>query len=465
MAAFHSPGDTSSALKADAFKALCASAQSNEIKIIKEALGVDSELYLVGGSVRELILGSHDLTDLDLATKLPPSLVIERAEKAGLRAIPTALKHGTVTLAINAQNIEITTFRGLWNEESSFSDTIEHDLEGRDFTINAMAFSLDRLELVDPFNGLKDLADQLLRATKDPTARFSEDPLRILRSIRFGPASNRRIEDNTAQVAKNLGVKLTKVSPERIKAELTKILLSVSAGAGLRALKDLNLLQFTVPELIASVGFEQNEYHRFDVFEHTLQVVDNCPKDSILRWAALFHDIAKPATLSTDERGMRHFYKHEQLGRDIAQIVMQRLKFSNQEMKSILALVQHHMRPMECGPAGIRRLIRDVGPEFERWQIFKRADALAAKVNSKDYDLIEEQFLKKLEVERSRAIGSVYSSLALNGDDILKLGLKEGIQVGVLLKYLTEKVIEQPDLNQRDNLIAIAREWIESQYK
>jgi tRNA nucleotidyltransferase/poly(A) polymerase len=293
--------------------------------------------------------------------------------------IETGIKHGTILVVIDDQHLEVTTFRQPSDRNIQIdARDIETDLLGRDFTINAIAFCLATHKLIDPLGGISDLSKGILRAVGDAASRLKEDPLRILRMIRFGDAQGRSIEEATLVAARTLIPLLEQISVERIKHELDQILLCEYPGAGIKKLQELGALPFTIPELMPSVGFEQNRYHIHDVFDHTLAVLDRTPRNRLLRWAAIFHDMGKPNTLSIDENGERHFYSHEVASTTLAWERMEKLRFSHDDMRRISTVVRYHMRPMNCGPAGVRRLIRDLGDNLALWRTFKDADSSPA---------------------------------------------------------------------------------------
>jgi len=406
----------------------------------------------VGGTVRDIFLGKSGV-DIDLASAHSAQDTLQRLVRSGVRVVETGLKHGTITAVVEKNNIEITSFRN----QSSNSPSIEQDLGGRDFTINALAFSLATLELIDPFDGVKDLDQALLRTVGDPVLRLKEDPLRIMRLVRFGPSQARSVDQAALTAVASMKAALAEVSVERIRTELEKILLSSHAGAGVRALMELELLDYTIPELKAALGFEQNEFHIHDVFEHTLWVIDRCPLDLTLRLSALFHDLGKPATLSVDDQGRRHFYKHEQVSTQIAKQRMKTLKFSNKQIDDVACIVDLHMRPVNCGPAGARRLLRELGDNFEAWMDFKRADA-PPKVSDSEVSAQMADFERLVQSEKERLAKLGGSNLAIGGDDLIRLGVKPGVQMGKILRALNELIIETPELNNKEDLIKHARQ-------
>ncbi len=432
------------------------------IALLQRVLGDSADLHLVGGTVRDVLIARQS-ADIDLATRLLPAQVLELLSQAGIRAVETGIEHGTLTAVVEGENIEITTFRLPGSRNVfQFSSSIEEDLAGRDFTLNAIAFSLGSKCVIDPYGGIADLEAAMLRAVGDAHERFKEDPHRILRMIRFGPAQGRSIEAATQQAARDLGHTLQTVSVERIKSELEKILLSPHPRQAFFTLRDLGLLPVVLPEILPTINFEQNEFHNEDVFAHTLSVIEGAPQDRIVRLAALFHDLGKPHTLSLDTDGRRHFYKHEEISDRLAQQALERLRFSNDDITSVRTLVALHMRPLECGPAGVRRVIRDLGPHFPRWRDLKIADA-TPNLDKGDFNRSLERFDRMVEEERTRKVGSPFGTLALNGSDLIALGMKEGPAIGCMLRALNDAVIENPELNTRETLLTEVQKRLASE--
>jgi len=418
-----------------------------------------AQLYLVGGSVRDAFLTTAD-TDLDLATSLTALEVKERCDARGIRIFETGIQHGTVLAVIDETHIEVTTFRVPSSRDAhTTARDITTDLSGRDFTINAFAFDVASHQVIDPFNGLSDLEHSIVRGVGSAGERFIEDPLRILRMVRFGPAQGRTIEESTlAAATKNIAL-LANVSCERIKGELDKILISPFPHLGLRAIQEIGALPYTIPELIPSVGFEQNKFHIHDVFEHTLWVVERTPADLILRWAAIFHDIGKPHTLSVDPDGSRHFYSHETVSEDLSKKRMKELRFSTDDSRAIASIVRHHMRPLDCGAPGVRRIIRDLGPQLNQWRQFKAADS-PPTFSEEEFLSVAHRFDQLLSTELAKMSGPSYGKLAVTGEDLKVLGMKAGPEMGKLIKELEELVIEDPSVNSKETLLAEAKKRI-----
>ena len=433
-------------------------AHQQALAVTKKVLS-PSELYLVGGLVRNAFVGIED-TDLDVATNLTPQEVLARCNQHGVKVVATGIEHGTVLLVIDGVHVEVTTYR-IPSERSSHTTatSIHTDLSGRDFAINSIAFDLHSLTILDPFNGVQDLRDGIVRGIGSAKSRFEEDPLRILRAIRFGPASGRELEQATKNAATECVSLLERVSVERIKSETEKILLAEHPAEGVRGLHLIGALSYTIPELIPAIGFEQNEFHVEDVFDHTMTVLSRTPPDKILRWAAVFHDVGKPHTLTVDEDGRRHFYLHETVGEEMARARMKHLRFSHDEADAIALIVKQHMRPMDCGAPGVRRIMRDLGSEYDRWRSFKWSD-ISPTMPEHEFEKVAQRFDELKATEEARLAGPSYGRLAVNGNDLIALGITPGPQLGRILKELEEVVLDDPSRNTTEELLSLAKEKI-----
>ncbi len=461
------------------------------VQMLVDALK-NTEVYLVGGAVRDILLDIEP-KDIDLAISDDIHSCLEKLKSANIKVIETGLKHNTITAIPlhDEPTIEITSFR-------NNSTSIEDDLCARDFTINAFAFKItnsantsyaDIPNIIDPLDGINDLKNKILRVCENTVERFIEDPLRLYRLIRFSTTLSFTIEKNTDKIATQFIADcqnssalnpLAQISIERKREELNKILISRYASSGIRLLADFNLLQDILPEVVTFINYEQNEFHKHDLFNHTLTVIDNVNKiiennekfadavfadrDNllILQLAALLHDVGKPASLSIDEDSKRHFYLHEVMGLDTAGKILNRLKYSDKIVSTVLMLIEMHMRPLDCGAPGLRRILKRTGENFELWRILKEADALGCKAEPEDiltklanfdaniFELREtEKFLRDFK-------------LAINGKDLIGLGLEEGKQIGEILNELTELVLDNPEQNERDILLEIAQAKIKN---
>ena len=451
----------------------------NGLETIHQALGADSQLVLVGGAVRDLLLGRPS-PDWDLATALLPEAVMARAQAAGLRVIPTGLQHGTVTVLVEARPFEITTFRG----DEVYTDGrrpaslrlgvgLEQDLARRDFTINAMALPAAALagsdwagSLVDPFGGRADLAAGIIRAVGEPLDRFAEDGLRCLRACRFAAQLGFEIEAATlAAIPRRLEV-AGKVSVERVLAELTKLLCGPEPGRGLSALAGTGLLGRWLPELVPMIGCQQNRHHLWPVWEHTLEVVRRAPPEPAQRWAALFHDSGKPAKRTEDEAGGVHFYSHELVSERLALELLQRLRAGNGLILAVTALVRHH--GTHPGPgwtdAACRRFLRRLqedGQDLQSWGAFRLADQSGKGYGEERWLADHLAAMARLEALARSHPPLAVKSLAMDGRALMALaGRKGGPWLGELQGFLLEKVLDDPGGNIRPALEAWAREWL-----
>ena len=427
------------------------------VQLIKNALGDNVELYLVGGAVRDAILGRH-IKDIDIATNLSRQEIILRLEAANLKCIPIGTRHTTVTVLPlpDSPPIEVSGFRGTLLSDSKIN-SIENDLEFRDFTINAIAYNINSNTIVDPYGGMSDIKKHLIRGVKDTGARFVEDPLRILRMVRLSCELEFSIEKETSDAAKSHVHLLSQVSIERIRDELDKILLSKHAGDGFRRLFAIDALKIVLPEINAWVGYEQNEYHKADLFEHTLDVVDKCKQDRITRLSALFHDIGKPESLSIDENGKRHFFRHECIGGHMAKKVLEKLKYPSHTIKAVKLLVELHMRPISAGASGLRRLLKDTTEYYDNWRDLKEADTLACKYEYERAIFELKEFDEAIKKIKEQNLKSPIAKLAINGNDLKILGIPQSPKIGEILKNLCELVLDDPSLNTKEALLEIVK--------
>lgn len=433
---------------------------------------------VVGGWVRDHLLG-RDAGDMDLATALMPEEVMRLVRAAGLKALPTGLQHGTVTVLADGHGFEITTFRGDGDyqdgrhpESVRLGVSLQEDLARRDFTINAMALPVDSLEgaaaerIVDPFGGEGDLGRRLIRAVGDPLKRFAEDGLRPLRACRFASQLGFDIEAETlSAIPERLDV-AAKVSVERVFVELTKLLCGPDPERGLRLLADSGLMDLWTPELRPMIGCAQNRHHRLPVWEHTLETVGFVAPEPALRWAALLHDVGKPPARSEDTLGGVHFYGHEALSLEIAQFILKRLKASHALTDQVLALVRHHGIHPDDGwsDAACRRLLRKLSEDrlsLDEWGRFRIADQLAKGFGEEPYRSEHEKVMARLRALAEAKPPLEAKALALDGRALIALGGKRGGPwVSQLQQHLLEAVLEDPAWNTAEELKRRAEEWL-----
>jgi tRNA nucleotidyltransferase (CCA-adding enzyme) len=435
--------------------------------------GAGKRAWIVGGCVRDLLmrecLGSPRVpTDWDIATDAEPQEVMRQFR----RVIPTGIDHGTVTVLLSGEHYEVTTLRaevgysdGRRPDQVQFVDQIEADLARRDFTVNAIAYDPLQGTLHDPFGGLIDIRNKLIRAVRDPAERFEEDGLRVLRAARFVATLDFELEANTRAAIEPSLDSYRKVSAERIREEWLKTMKATAPSRAFEVMKSEGLLAITAPELLEAVGCEQNRFHAFDVWGHTMACMDACPRVPVLRMAGLLHDVGKPRSRQfSDKNNDYTFYDHERIGAQMAEPMLQRLKFSNAERERIVALVRHHLICYDANwsDAAVRRWLRRVTPELaEDLYELGRADAQGkGRDAAPDMNRIAEL---KSRVERLLAAGNAITvrDLAINGRDLIQeLGVEPGRAIGDTLAQLLEEVTESPELNTREALLARARAWL-----
>ena len=417
------------------------------------------EAWLVGGCVRDRLMGAEP-HDYDITTSASPEET--EAVFAGERVIETGLRHGTVTVLLHGEPIEITTFRteAAYSDHRrpdsvSFTRSLRKDLARRDFTVNAIAMDAEG-NLCDPYGGKTDLEERILRAVGDAEARFREDALRILRCLRFSSVLGFSIEPETSAAMIRCRNLLDYVSAERTYAELTKLLCGMDVRRVLMEYTDV--LGAVLPELLPMKGFDQRNYHHvYDVLEHTARVVEHVPPEARLRWAALFHDAGKPACFTQDDHGVGHFYGHAEKSRELADAALLRLKTDNATREAADQLIRYHDWPIEPTAPAVRRALHKLGPEGLRDLIaLKRADNLAQAPKYRDRqrtcDEIEAMAEQVLAEEQAFSL----KDLAVNGDDLRAMGMSPGPEMGILLDRLLDDVIADRLPNERNALLAKA---------
>ncbi len=425
--------------------------------ILQTLTGAGYEAYLVGGCVRDLLRGEEP-HDWDICTSARP----EETEGcfAGQRIIETGLKHGTVTVLEDGKPYEITTYRteGPYSDSRrpdyvEFVSSLEADLARRDFTMNAIAMGPGG-SLRDPFGGMADIQTGLIRCVGEPAHRFQEDGLRVMRALRFAAVLGYGIEERTAQAIHENRHMLDHVAAERINVELCKLLVGANVGEILRQYPDV-LCQFW-PQLGPLVTLEQNNpWHCWGGWEHSIHAVEAAPADLILRLTMLLHDIGKPACKSTDENGIDHFYGHPAVSAKLADQMLRALKFDNKTRERVVTLVEHHDVQIPNRERYIRKWLGRLGPEtfFQLLEV-KRADGMGQAhelVKSRLSELEE----MKAEAEEIIAQGQCFSlkNLAVNGRDVIAAGIAPGPEVGRVLDRLLEQVLSGEVPNEREALL------------
>lgn len=440
------------------------------LSVIDALEGDGHEAWCVGGFVRDSLLG-RPTNDVDIATSAPWGEVARSCTARGMRVHETGTKHGTVTVCPRPDDhvgIEVTTYRtedaysdGRHPDTVRFITSIEEDLIRRDFTINALAYNPKR-GLIDPFGGVDDLRARIIRTVGDPARRFSEDALRILRGCRFRSQLGFSIDADAYQAMTECKHMLCSVSAERIEAELSKLLMGEFAHDAL--MDTVDVLSFVLPELVAMKGYEQDtKYHVYDVLEHTAYVVQNSPREKLLRWTALFHDMGKPAAGFHTPDGVGHFYRHASISAVLAQSVMTRLKMSPRFQDDALALILHHDDVIAHTPKSIHKAVANLGkPElFPALCELKAADALSQAPFCKPRADEAAALLRLFEDMRRQSTAFSVRDLAVSGRDIIALGIEQGPLVGDVLEELLSHVIDGKSENDREDLMALARQLID----
>jgi poly(A) polymerase len=431
-------------------------------------------VYLVGGCVRDLVLG-RPTSDYDLATDAPPDVVKRLLASAAAEHVWTVgERFGTIGAHLDGLTVEITTFRSEEYAARSrkptvrFGTTLEGDLARRDLTINAMAEDLRSGELVDPFGGARDLEARLVRAVGDPDERFAEDPLRLLRAVRFVAQLGFRLEPETAAAIGRSADRLADISRERIAQEMNKLLVTPRASHALRLLCDQGLMRHIVPELLAMRGMRQDIYRYKDVFEHTLHVVDNIEPELVLRWAALLHDVGKPRTIS-HVKGETHFFGHEFVGEDMSRRILGRLRYDRDLIERVSHLVAMHQRinnyEGDWTDGAVRRFMREADTALDDLFKLSRADLTTRREEKRRAAIrrLEELRARCDAIRAQEDVAKLRSPL--DGNDLMELfGRPPGPWIRPIKDHLLGLVIDgQLDQDDRATAERIARELMAEQ--
>lgn len=434
----------------------------DKVKKIIDTLQTNGyEAYAVGGCVRDSILGRIP-DDWDITTSATPF----ETKELFSRTFDTGIEHGTITVLIDKDAFEVTTYRvdGKYEDsrhpsEVTFTRSLREDLLRRDFTINAMAYN-DKEGLVDIFGGIDDLNRKMIRCVGTAKERFGEDALRILRAVRFAAQLGFEIEEETQKGITELAPTLANISAERIQVELIKMLVSPNPGM-LKTAYELGITKVILPEFDAMMDTTQeNPHHKYTVGEHTLKAIEAIRADKVLRLAMLFHDIAKPIMKTIDEKGIAHFKMHDSKGAEMTKQILRRLKFDNDTMNKVVRLVQYHDYRMPAEPKNVRRAMNKIGEDlFPYYLEVRMADTLAQSEylqeeklqNIRDVKARYEEILEKQECVSLK-------TLAVTGSDLIANGMKPGKEIGAVLNKLLEYVIEHPEANEKDVLLKLKDE-------
>lgn len=430
------------------------------IEIIEKA---GYEAYAVGGCVRDSLL-LRNPNDWDITTSAKPEKVKELFKKT----IDTGIEHGTVTVMMHHVGYEVTTYRidGEYEDARhpknvTFTSNLIEDLKRRDFTINAMAYN-DRSGIVDAFDGISDLEKGIIRAVGNPRERFDEDALRMMRAVRFSAQLGYSIEEDTKKAIQELSINLQKISAERIQVELVK-LVSSDHPEKMRDLYETGITAVILPEFDkAMVTAQNNPHHCYTVGEHIIQSMAASDADKNIRLAMLYHDIGKPACLTTDEKGIDHFYGHPEVSGQICKASLRKLKFDNDTIHTVVQLVTHHDYQILPEKKYVRRAMNRIGKDiFPLLLKVKQADLHAQSTyqrEEKQEKLDEICALYKEIVQENECVD--LKGLAVTGSDLIAWGMKPGRELGEMLSQLLAIVIDDPGKNRKEALKEIFLELL-----
>ena len=427
--------------------------------IIQELEKCGHEAYMVGGCVRDSVLGRKP-HDYDICTSATPDEILKAFPDEEI--IPTGLQHGTVTILINKEPFEVTTYRidGDYSDNRrpdnvTFTKNLVEDLRRRDFTINAMAYN-PKTGLIDPFNGMEDIKYKKIRCVGSAEDRFNEDALRILRAIRFEAQLGFAGLPETMFEIERQYDRLKNISIERINSEFCKIVASEQFCVELVLYP--NVFSLFIPELKDLIGFQQNNpYHTYDVFDHTVHAIEKCESDDlVVRLAVFFHDFGKPHSYQDGEDGIRHFKGHGKVSAEITDSIMKRLRFDNETRNNIVELVYYHEATFEVGNKYVKRWLNKIGEkQFRRLLEIRKADIKGQKPDYEESRIekvcnIESIFEEILQEQECFSL----KDLAVNGNDVKKtMNLNEGKDVGYWLNEILKRVMDGELKNNRDDLI------------
>ncbi|WP_373048357.1 CCA tRNA nucleotidyltransferase [Vulgatibacter sp.] len=436
------------------------------LAVIERLAGAGHEAWLVGGAVRDTLLG-RPFHEYDLATSARAEVV------AGLfpKVVATGLQHGTVTVVTGRLPVEVTTYRGAGAyaggqpREVESVGTIEEDLAHRDLTVNALAWDPLRERLLDPFGGAEDLRCRRIRGVGDPLARFEEDPLRTMRAVRFASTLGFVLERKTRRAIPPLLGRFAQVAVERIRHELEKILRGDRPRYGIELLRRTGLLPHVLPELLDGFGLRQNRWHRYDVYHHTLRTVDATPAILPVRLAALLHDIDKPrsAAPSAKAPGEHTFYNHENTGAAHAKAILLRLRFPHRICDEVALLVREHqfVYSDEWSDGAVRRMMARVGKEnLDHLLAVREADIRGRGFYVEEGLANAHALERRVRLLREKALALTVRDLAIGGREVMEaLGEGPSPRIGEAMEWLLGQVLEEPSRNDPEQLRALLATW------
>ena len=424
--------------------------------IIKTIQAAGFEAYAVGGCVRDSILGRIP-DDWDITTSANP----QEIKKIFKRTIDTGIQHGTVTVMMDKEGFEVTTYRidGEYEDsrhpkEVTFTSNLREDLRRRDFTINAMAYN-EEVGLVDIFGGISDIEKKTIRCVGDAKERFTEDALRMMRAVRFSAQLGYSIAEDTKEAIKELAPNLKNISAERIQVELVKLVVSNNPDY-LRVAYETGITAQVLPEFDLCMETEQNNpHHKYSVGEHILHSMKHIEADKVLRLSMLFHDMGKPKAKTEDEQGIHHFYGHNEISENIAEEVLKRLRFDNDTLYKVKSLVFFHDYHPNLTDKSVRKFVTKIGKELVPFYLLvQRADVLAQSEYKREDKLAKIDEVSNIFdgiIERGECLS--LKDLAVNGKDLIALGMKPGKEIGETLEHFLQMVIANPSLNEKEILL------------
>ncbi len=426
--------------------------------IIETIQAAGYEAYAVGGCVRDSILGKIP-NDWDITTSARPEEIKQLFE----RTIDTGIQHGTVTVMLDKEGFEVTTYRidGEYEDsrhpkEVTFTSNLAEDLRRRDFTINAMAYN-EKDGLIDIFEGIQDIEQGIIRCVGDARERFGEDALRMMRAVRFCAQLGYTIEAKTKAAIKELAPNLEHISVERIQTELVKLLVSAHPDY-LRIAYETGMTKYFLPEFDLCMETAQNNpHHCYSVGEHILHTLQEVEADKVLRLAMLFHDIGKPQTLTIDEKGITHNHGHALVGEEMTRKALRRLKFDNDTMDKVRKIVLYHDYKIEPSAKAVRKAVNRIGEDiFPLLFPVKYADIMAQSQYEQKEKLFQLEQLQEIYqqiLEQKECLS--LKDLAVTGRDLIEKGMKPGKEIGETLHKLLEIVLENPECNQKEYLLSL----------
>lgn len=436
-----------------------------KVKYILDTLNAHGfESYAVGGCVRDTIMGKEPF-DWDITTSALPEKTIEIFEALGCKVIKTGIKHGTVTVLKDHEPFEVTTFRidGEYTDRRrpdgvSFTASLEEDLKRRDFTINAIVTDCEG-NIKDTFGGINDIKRKVIKAIGNPDKRLNEDALRIMRALRFASVLGFQVDPELQKSLRKNKELLRNIAPERINAEFSKLICGENFAWVLLNFTDI--IEVFIPEIKVCVGFDQrNIHHIYDVWEHSVKAAEAIPADLILRLTMLFHDIEKPSCFFMGEDHQGHFYGHAKKSAETAEKILRRLRYDNKTVKEVTELIELHDVEIVPEKKPVLRRMGKMGKEsFEKLIAVKYADNKAQSPivlsRRKDFQKIEEI---AAEAQRESSCFSL-KSLAVNGKDLIDAGFPAGKEIGKILQYLLENVIDGKYENEKETLLRAAENF------